>query len=468
MPHRGLAHAVVAAFLIIPIPSEAAGPDFGASAGRVRKLLEELVAANTENPPGNEARAVAIGAGRLREAGVPHQVFEFAPGRSNLIARLKGDGSAKPLLLLAHIDVVPTAGQPWTVPPHQVTEKGDRILGRGVMDDLSMAAAELEVILLLEKAGTPLRRDVILAWTGGEETGGDGIRWQLQHHPEALADAGLAFNEGGGLRLGDDGKVKDASLLVAEKIYQDFTLRTKGTSGHSSAPRPDNAIYRLARALDRLGRNPFPPRLLPVTRAWFADAAATEEPRVAEAMRSIAGSKGPLPEPALDVIAAKPGMAALLRTTCVATQLSAGTGKNVLPAEATANVNCRILPDQSSEEVRLALVDLIADPGVEVMPVEKAIEGKASPIDGEGPAALRAVLGRLYPGVPLIPKLVNYFTDSRSLTAVGITAYGIGLFPMTDQDGLTAHAADERMPAASLGPGVELIHALVTELAARL
>ncbi len=126
MPHRGLAPAVAAAFLIIPIPSEAAGPDFGASAGRVRKLLEELVAANTENPPGDEARAVAIGAGRLREAGVPYQVFEFAPGRSNLIARLKGDGSAKPLLLLAHIDVIPTAGQPWTVPPHQVTEKGDR------------------------------------------------------------------------------------------------------------------------------------------------------------------------------------------------------------------------------------------------------------------------------------------------------------------------------------------------------
>ncbi|HZY02844.1 MAG TPA: M20/M25/M40 family metallo-hydrolase [Anaeromyxobacteraceae bacterium] len=466
MPHRGLAYAVAAAFLLFPILSGAKGPDFRDSANRVRKLLQELVAANTENPPGNEARAVAIGAERLRGAGVPYQVFEFAPGRANLIARLKGNGSAKPLLLLAHVDVVPTAGQPWSVSPHQVTERGDRLFGRGVLDDLSMAAAELEVILLLKAAGTPLRRDVILAWTGGEETGGDGIRWQLQHHPETLGDAGLAFNEGGGLRLGSDGTVKEASLLVAEKIYQDFTIRTTGTSGHSSAPRPDNAIYRLARALDRLAHNPFPARLLPVTRKWFEAAAATEEPRVAEAMRAIATSKGALPEAALEVISAKPAMVALLRTTCVPTQLAAGTGRNVLPAEATANVNCRILPDQGPEEVRLALVETIADAGVDVVPVDKAIGGKASPLVGEGPAALRTVLGRLYPGVPLIPKMVNYFTDSRSLVEIGVTAYGVGLFPATEQDGLTVHAADERLPTASLRPGIELLHALVTELAA--
>lgn len=269
------------------------------------------------------------------------------------------------------------------------------------------------------------------------------------------------------LRLGEDGEVKEESLLVAEKTYQDFTLRAKGPSGHSSAPRPDNAIYRLARALDRLAHNPFPARLLPVTRAWFAAAAATEEQRLAGAMRSVAAARGPLPQDALEIIAAKPGMAALLRTTCVATQLSGGTGKNILPAEATANVNCRILPDQSSEEVRRSLVEIVADPGVEVVPVEKAVEGKPSPIDGEGPAAVRAALARLHPGVPVIPKLVNYFTDSRSLTAAGIPAYGIGLMPLTDQDGLTVHAADERIPVASLSAGVELLHALVAELAAK-
>ena len=184
----------------------AANADLDGLAARVRTLVEALVAADTENPPGNEARAVAVGAARLRAEGIPFETFEFAPGRSNLIVRLKGDGSGKPLLLLAHIDVVPTAGQPWTVPAHQVTVKGDRLYGRGVYDDLSMAAAELEVAILLAKTRTPLRRDVIVAWTGGEETAGDGLRWQLANHPEAIADAGLVLNEGGNFRLGPDGK----------------------------------------------------------------------------------------------------------------------------------------------------------------------------------------------------------------------------------------------------------------------
>jgi hypothetical protein len=163
-----------AALLVLaPAASLAAPLDLDALAARVRTLVEALVAADTENPPGNEARAVAVGAARLRAEGISFETFEFAPGRSNLIVRLKGDGTEKPLLLLAHIDVVPTAGQPWTVPTHKVTVKGDRLYGRGVYDDLSMAAAELEVAILLAKARVPLRRDVIVAWTGGDRRGRD-------------------------------------------------------------------------------------------------------------------------------------------------------------------------------------------------------------------------------------------------------------------------------------------------------
>ena len=264
---------LVALLALAPAASLAAPPDPDALAARVRKLLEALVAADTENPPGNEARAVAVGAARLRAEGIPFETFEFAPGRSNLIVRIKGDGTEKPLLLLAHIDVVPTAGQPWTVPAHQVTVKGDRLYGRGVYDDLPMAAAELEVAILLAKARVPLRRDVIVAWTGGEETAGDGIRWQLANHPGAIADAGLVLNEGGNFRLGPDGKPSRAGFLVAEKGYQDFAIRVKGAGGHSSAPRPGNAIVRLAQALDRIDRSPFPPRLVPAARTWFGEAA---------------------------------------------------------------------------------------------------------------------------------------------------------------------------------------------------
>ena len=332
---------LVALLALAPAASLAAPPDLDALAARVRTLVEALVAADTENPPGNEARAVAVGAARLRAEGIPFETFEFAPGRSNLIVRLKGDGSGKPLLLLAHIDVVPTAGQPWTVPAHQVTVKGDRLYGRGVYDDLPMAAAELEVAILLAKTRMPLRRDVIVAWTGGEETGGDGIRWQLANHPGAIADAGLVLNEGGNFRLGPDGKPSRAGFLVAEKGYQDFAIRVKGAGGHSSAPRPGNAIVRLARALDRIDRSPFPPRLVPAARTWFGEAARCETGAIADAMNAIASSKETVPPDAIAALAGRPAVAALLRTTCVPTQVSGGTSRNVLPASASANVNCR-------------------------------------------------------------------------------------------------------------------------------
>jgi len=206
--------------------------------------------------------------------------------------------------------------------------------------------------------------------------------------------------------------------------------------------------------------------LLPVTRTWFAAVAATHEPGYAEAMRAVAGAQGPLPEAALATLAGKPAIAALLRTTCVATQVSGGTGKNVLPAAATANVNCRILPDETPEDVRRALVEIVGDPGVEIVAAAETVVGKPAPLDGEGPAAVGAVMARIHPGVPVIPKLVNYYTDSRSLTAVGIAAYGLGVLPLTEQDGLTAHAANERIPVAGLRSGVEFLHALVVELAA--
>lgn len=156
-------------------------------AGDARVLLDELVAADTTNPPGNEARAVAIGAKRLDAAGIPYEITEFAPGRQNLVARLKGDGSAKPLLLFAHVDVVGAEGQPWTTPPHKVTEVGRYLQGRGVGDMLGMAVIELEFFIWLKQSGVPLKRDVILAWTGDEESGGSGIKWQLAHKPELLA-----------------------------------------------------------------------------------------------------------------------------------------------------------------------------------------------------------------------------------------------------------------------------------------
>ena len=442
-----------------------ASPDFDASAMRVRTLLEQLVAADTENPPGNEARAAALGAARLQAAGISYQLFEFAPGRQNLIARIKGNGSAKPLLLLAHIDVVPTAGQSWTSPPHRLTEKDGYLVGRGTTDDLSDAALDLEVLVLLSELKVPLRRDVILAWTGDEERGGEGLRWQLQQSPEVLKDAAFALNEGGGVEIDAAGKGKSAALHVAEKIYQDFTIRTRGRSGHSSRPVPDNAIYKLAAALRRLGEHRFPPRFLPVTRAFFLATADSEKPPVGAAMRALATARGELPGDALNALDENPGIASLLRTTCVATQLAGGTGPNVLPAEAKANVNCRILPDETVEGTRRRLQEVVGDSAVEV--VAEASFGGSPPIpsEGEAPAALEVVTHRFFPGIPVVPYMSNYVTDSRQLRAAGILAYGFTGLALTDEDSSRAHGADERIPAGSLRRAMEMTWALVVELA---
>jgi acetylornithine deacetylase/succinyl-diaminopimelate desuccinylase-like protein len=439
--------------------------DYDVVARDARELLTALVASDTSNPPGNEARAVALGVERLRAAGIPYEVTEFAPGRQNVVARLAGDGREAPLLLLAHTDVVGATGQVWSSDPHTVTERDGYLVGRGVGDDLGMATVALEVVLLLQHDRTPLRRDVILAWTGDEESGGAGIRWLLAHRPESVR-AGLALNEGGGLVLGDDGRVKFVSLQTAEKTYQDFEVTAHGPTGHSSVPLPETAIYRLARALDRLARHRFPVRLLPVTRAYLAARAPVEEPALARAMRAAARARGRLPPAALAVLDRDPMLAASLRTTCVATTVAGGTRRNALPADATANVNCRILPDESVADVQRTLDAVFADAHLEIQPTDEFGHAEPSPMTGEGPTAIRRVLDTTSPGVPIVPFMSRGATDSRFLRAAGIPAYGFSPVATSEADARRAHGVDERIPVASVRAGVEFLHRLVLELAA--
>ena len=444
-----------------------AAPDFDAAATAVRDLLAALVAADTSNPPGNEARAVAIGAARLEKEGIPFRVTGFAPGRENLIARVRGNGTKRPLLVLAHVDVVPAGGQPWSSDPHRMTETDGHLVGRGTLDDLGMAATALEVLVLLERGRVPLDRDVIVAWTGDEESGGGGIRWLLEHEPESI-DAELALNEGGGPILAPDGsRVERIDLQTAEKLYQDFTLTARGPTGHSSVPVPGNAIDRLARALDRLARFRFPARLLPVTRAWLAARAPLGPPELTRAMIAAATSEGAIPPRALKVLDGDPTIAASLRTTCVATLISGGTRVNALPAEATANVNCRILPDETVDDVGRRLAEVIGDPEVGIVPTREFGHAEPSPLDGPALDAIRSVVAHMHPGVPIVPFLSRGATDSRFLRGRGMPAYGIGPIAVTEADARRAHGVDERIPAASLRPGVEFLYRLVVALAGR-
>jgi acetylornithine deacetylase/succinyl-diaminopimelate desuccinylase-like protein len=458
---------IALALLVGGLPAlEARAVDFDGAADSARGLLGELVAADTSNPPGNEARAVAIGAARLDAAGIAHRITQFAPGRENLVARLRGDGSAPPLLLLAHVDVVGAEGQAWSTDPHRMVAADGYLTGRGVADDLGMAAVVLVVLELLKREGVLLARDVIVAWTGDEESGGGGIRWLLEHEPQQI-EAAIVINEGGGIRLGEDGTPSRIELQTAEKIYQDFKLVARGTTGHSSVPLPDNAIQQLARRLTRLGDHRFPPRLLPVTRAYFSARAPLESGERRRAMEALVEARGAPPAEALAVLDADPLLAASLRTTCVATMLSGGTRVNALPAEARANINCRILPDRSAESLHAELIEIIDDPGIEVTPTREFGHGVPSPLDGPGPEAIRALAEAMWPGIPVIPFMSRGATDSRFARAHGMAAYGISPIAIATSDARRAHGIDERIPAASLRPAVEFLYRLVVALAAR-
>ena len=456
---------IAAVLLVTLTPALAVEPiDYDAVARDARRTLDRLVAADTTNPPGNEARAVRIGVERLKSRHVPYVVTTFAPGRQNLVARLKGRGTEPPLLLLAHTDVVGAAGQQWTSPPHQVTERDGYLVGRGVDDDLGMAAVALEVLLAVKQSTLMLRRDVILAWTGDEESGGGGIRWLLEHARPSIT-AAVALNEGGGPRLDDQGRVVRVELQTAEKTYQDFTIVARGPTGHSSVPVAGNAIYRLAHGLDGLAALRFPVRLIPTTRAYFTARAAQEEPRLADAMRRMASADGEPPADAVAVLDEVPDLAAALRTTCVATLLAAGTRVNALPAEATATVNCRIIPGQSVDEVRAAIVGALGDAELVVTASSEFGWGEPSPLDRPGPDAIRAVSVQMWPGVPVVPFMSRGATDARFLRAAGIAAYGLDPVPVSEVDARRAHGIDERIPAASLRTGVEYLHRLVVALA---
>jgi acetylornithine deacetylase/succinyl-diaminopimelate desuccinylase-like protein len=460
------ARFAIAVVLTLARVALAGAPDFDAAAKEARALLEALVAADTTNPPGNESRAARIVAEILDDAKIRHEITEFGPGRENLVSRLGRNGAEGALLLLAHTDVVGTSGQQWSTDPHRVAEKDGYLVGRGVSDDLGMAAVATQVFLLLERSAVELDRDVILALTGDEESGGEGIRHLLREKPDSIR-AAIAFNEGGGPRLDERGAVRILSLQVAEKTYADFEVTATGPTGHSSVPMPGNPIGRLGRALQRIGRHVEPPRLLPVTREYFGARAAVETGDLAKAMRKLAESGKTPPASALEVIERDPILAAGLRTTCIPTLVEGGTRVNALPASATASVNCRILPDETVDDAEKRLARLIDDRDVELRRTQDFGSGPPSPTDGVAIAAIRKVTGEMWPGVPVIPHMSLGATDSRFLRREGVAAYGLNPIALTDADSRRAHGIDERIPVASLRPAIELLYRLVVELAAK-
>jgi acetylornithine deacetylase/succinyl-diaminopimelate desuccinylase-like protein len=417
-------------------------------AREIYKQMIEIQSGFTTGATTPVAEAVAE---RLKAAGFPDSdifIGGAIPKKANIVIRYHGTGTRKPILLLAHTDVVEAKREDWSMDPFQFIEKDGYFYGRGTSDDKAQAAVWIANLIRYKREGFKPDRDIIVALTADEEGGGpyNGVDWLIKNHRE-LIDADLCLNEGGwGEMLG--GKKISNDVQVSEKYVINFRLEVRNKGGHSSLPVPDNAIYHLAGALEKLGQFGFPLKKNEVTRSYF------------EEMSKI----NPAIEPDLNNLPKLAGMSvgwnAMLRTTCVATQLEGGHAMNALPQLAAATVNCRVLPDDSPEYVQKTLTDLIADDKVKISVLGEVTQGPSSPIRSDLFKAIDRMDDTLWPGVPSVPMMVMGATDGRSLRVAGIPTYGVQGFFM-DQADMRMHGRDERMSVESFYEGQTFLYGLV-------
>jgi len=447
-----------------------------------RAILEELVSINTVEPRGSTEAALAMAA-RFRAAGFPDEDIHLVgpvQHKQNLVVRLRGTApEAKPLLLLAHLDVVEARREDWSSDPFTLVEKDGYLYGRGTTDMKDMAACWVVTLLDMKRRGIRPLRDVVLALTADEEGGGaNGVDWLVRTRRE-LIEAAFCLTEGGGGQI-HDGRYTVYNLQAAEKVYLTFRLEATDTGGHSALPRRGNPIVRLAAALGRLDSFQFPARLNEVTRSFFARMAEVEGGSAGLDMRRLA--EAPPPDvgpsspplavsrsvPAADAAGAErrlsrqPYFNALLRTTCTATRIEGGHAENALPQRATAWVNCRLLPDDSADQVEQALVEAIRDAEVRVTRMGQPSPGPAAPLLPEVVQAVEGAVAERWPHVIVVPTMLTGATDGRILRLAGIPTYGLGAFE--DVSDSRAHGRDERIGIRQFREERALLAAIVTRL----
>jgi acetylornithine deacetylase/succinyl-diaminopimelate desuccinylase-like protein len=432
-----------------------------------RQIYQELVEINTTDSVGDTVRAAEAMANRLKAGGLAAedvQVFTSGPRKGDLVARLRGTGTRKPMLLIAHIDVVEAKREDWDFDPFKLQEVNGYFRGRGSIDDKAMASIFVSNLIEFVQEGFKPDRDVILALTADEELSDsphDGAHYLLEHY-RPLIDAEFAINEGGGGAL-RNGKPFRMNVQHAEKVYQTYVFEVTDPGGHSASGRRDSAIYRLADALHRLSQFDFPVALNAVTRSYFEQASATETPPVADAIKALLAGKSDADS--LMPLTTRPEYNAIMRTTCVATLLEAGHAENALPQTARATVNCRILPDQPVADVEATLRRVVDDEKVKITPKGQAVLSPASPINPDFMRTVEAIASDMWPGVPIIPTMSGGYTDSRWLRNAGIPAYGVsGLF--TDPAHSGVHGLNEQVGIKELYDSKEFLYRLVKQLAA--
>jgi acetylornithine deacetylase/succinyl-diaminopimelate desuccinylase-like protein len=439
-----------------------------------RDILKQLIEINTTDQSGDNTVAARAMARRLTDAGFPQSdvtvlVPPGHPTKGNMVARLRAPGSKlKPILFIGHLDVVEALPSDWTTNPFQLVEKDGYFYGRGTQDMKSQDACLVTTFIRLKKENYTPSRDLILALTSDEENGpANGVDWLLKNHRD-LIDAEFVLNADPGGVMTEKGKPIDVEVAAAEKLYADFQLTVTNPGGHSSLPVPENAIYRLIAALTRIENAPFPFELNPVTRAYFAQLATHESPQNSADMKAILAN--PPDSGAIVRLSRDPHYNSLLHTTCVATRLNAGHANNALPQTAQANVNCRILPRHSAEEVRQKLIEIMNDPKVAIRYVSDSsvVSDRAPDQPGVAPSIpgpeilnpIKKIADSMWPGAPVVVNMETGASDSKYSIAAGLPSFGIGEIAI-DHDDVRAHGKDERVQMASFFEGVDFFYRFV-------
>ena len=430
-----------------------------------RDIFQQLININTTDSSGDNTQAAEAMAARFRAAGFAESdihVLAPIPRKGNLVVRLHGTGAARPVLFIGHLDVVEALRSDWPFDPFVFLQQDGYFYGRGTSDMKGDDATFVAAFLRMKREHFQPARDLILALTSDEEGGpANGIEWLLKQHRD-LIDAQFCINADGGGGHIKNGKPIFMAMQAAEKVYLSFKLEVTNKGGHSSLPDKDNAIYHLADGLSRLEQSAFPVHLFDVTRTAFERSANIYGGQLGEDLKTL--TLNPDNAAAIERLSAIPLYNAQLRTTCVATMLSAGHAENALPQLATATVNCRLLPVDKPDDIKRTLEQVLADPKITVTEMNQPAFTRYTPIDPKVMATLTASTNKFWPGLPVIPTMETGATDGTRLIRAGIPTYGIsGIFG--DEDDVRAHGRSERILVKSFDDAVDFMYDLVTRLA---
>ena len=450
----------LALFMLLALPIE-----WSQQKAESLKIYRGLV--QIDSRAGNETKVVDYICRILEAEGIPTKTFALDPARANLVARIKGNGTKRPLLILAHTDVVGVQAEKWPVDPFGAVIKDGYVWGRGSVDDKPVLAANIMVMLLLKRSGTVLDRDVIFLAESGEEadTKNVGINFMVKEHYSEI-DAEYSLTEGGGATI-EGGKLVRMDIGTAEKVPARVRLVATGTSGHGSVPRLDNALIHLGGAVQKVGQWQTPMRLNDTTRTYFEKLATISSPEKAARYNGLMNTQSA--EASQDYLREnEPQAYSMLRTSVVPTRFQAGVGDNVIPSEAEATLDIRALPDEDITKFYAEMGKVIGDPAVKIVPLPATRPASpATKLDTEMYRALERVSKEMYPGVTVIPSMSTGASDKAQLRSKGQQSYGIGpAGKLEDRLNYGAHSDVERLAETSLYPFVEFVWRVVTGVAA--